>query len=154
MLARTDERTLTGHPEGWDGIGLLYRLDYCRAAECFYCPSHQGHHEVVEYDWFSPAPNLIYTNYHYGGHADWDTGARRRLEGANLVLAVDGLPFGAGFNHDMGMNTLRGDGSVIWDEESRKEMSLLLAQHRDKGEMGGVRWVWRLLEERNRSRDR
>ena len=117
MLARLGTPHSNGHPDGWEGLGLLHRLDYCRAQQCFYCPSHQGEHAPETYDWFQREPTKIYTNYHYAGHIDWQKPVRRRLEERRLLLAVDGLPFGAGFNHDTGMNALRGDGSVLWDEE-------------------------------------
>jgi competence protein ComGC len=110
MVARVED-----HDEPWDGLGLLYRLDYCRAPECFYCPSHTGTHSADRYDWRLYESERIYTNYHYSGHVSWMDPTRRRSlnEGLKLVLATDALSQ-ADWNHGDGMNMLRGDGSVRW----------------------------------------
>ncbi len=118
----------------WDGLGLLYSGGYCQSIECFYCPSHHGAHDLERYrnEWLANTlpgmsaledepfgQDAIYTNYHYGGDLDWSPQRhRRRLEGGEgLVLATDGLRTALDFNHEVGMNVLRGDGSVIWKDD-------------------------------------
>lgn len=106
--------------DGWDGLGILYSGHYCQAHQVFYCPSHHGNHPMERYAdlWDQALGSIpIYTNFHYCGDMDWNTHAKRRLEdGNNLVLLTDGLRSAQDFNHDKGMNVLRGDGSVRWTD--------------------------------------
>ncbi|MBT8486364.1 MAG: hypothetical protein KJO43_12355, partial [Phycisphaerae bacterium] len=110
----------------WDGIGLLFRDGYCDAPECFYCPSHTGQHQLDVNRWdrnLAIQGNRIYANYHYSGHKEWDGEqvVRQLHRGDRLVLAADGFRDRSDFNHDVGLNALRGDGSVRWFEDSAKE---------------------------------
>jgi prepilin-type N-terminal cleavage/methylation domain-containing protein len=114
----------------WDGLGLLFALHYCDTPECFYCPSHRGNHPFERYAsaWRSPTPGQsIFTNYHYAGHMDWKNASRRRtmLDGYRLVLATDGLRTASDFNHLVGMNSLRGDGSVRWRDDTENIYGVL-----------------------------
>jgi len=111
-----------GDANVWDGLGLLYQTGYCGSPECFYCPSHKGEHHLDRHTWDYPKFATIYTNYHYSGNVDWATrGRRRSLQDTQLVLAVDGIRSQRDFNHETGMNMLRGDGSVRWFEDSSDE---------------------------------
>lgn len=108
---------------GWDGLGLLYALDFCPAPECFYCPSHHGDHPYERYAdlWEYPAKAArIFTNYHYAGDVDWVNRNKRRNidDGLQLVLATDGLRTLQDFNHKTGLNLLRADGSVKWRDNA------------------------------------
>lgn len=108
---------LPEHLKGWDGLGLLHVMEYCRAVECYYCPSHTGEHPIDRYadDWKSPQSEPIYINYHYAGHIDWDTRRRRSFRlSPDFVIASDGLRTTSDFNHGRGMNILFGDASVEW----------------------------------------
>ena len=121
-----------GEPENWEGLGHLYAEYYCETPETFYCPSHRGNHPFEKYrnhvnygDVYFYYRRMegdgprIYTNYHYAGDVNWKTGKRRRLnEGYSFVIATDGLRTLKDLNHHPGMNVLRGDGSVIWREDS------------------------------------
>jgi prepilin-type processing-associated H-X9-DG protein len=103
----------------WDGLGLLYKEQYCGNPEIFYCPGYAGEHtfENYRYDWMKPGPRRIQTNYHYSGHKDWETGTRRQLrDGERLILACDSLREPLHRNHEEGLNALYGDGSVRWLE--------------------------------------
>ncbi len=151
MIARYTENGETGRFDprrGWDGLGRLYIRDYCSTPECFYCPSHYGEHTVDRYDWAKNAePHRIVTNYHYGGHMDWEDHSIRSIEDPNLVLAVDGLPTATAFNHmKAGMNTLRGDGSVRWHEGDQDRVAI---ESNEKAIGGGprIRGLWNLIEE-------
>lgn len=109
---------------GWDGIGALYSNHYCGSAECFYCPSHKGLHPYERYAdvWQLMSTNTaVFTNYHYAGDVEWNHPNRKRrslIEGYALVLTTDGMRTKADFNHVVGMNVLRGDGSVRWREDN------------------------------------
>ena len=120
-------------PDGaWDGIGHLYEQHYCDTPECFYCPSHHGKHPFEHYanSWCEEAPpSIIFTNYHYAGHMEWkkQNGVHRRtlLDGYELVLATDGMRTTNDFNHILGMNMLRGDGSVHWSDDTQPIYEIL-----------------------------
>jgi type II secretory pathway pseudopilin PulG len=121
-----------GNLGAWDGLGWLYRDFYCNAPEIFYCPSHKGEHFYERYEraWHPLNRRRIYTNYHYAGPLDWDTGDKRRInsnvKGETIILATDGLRTRRDFNHDTGMNVLRGDASVLWrDDVCRQLISYL-----------------------------
>ncbi|TVQ54672.1 MAG: type II secretion system protein [Phycisphaerales bacterium] len=117
MAARMPRSSQEG---SWDGFGILYHLQYCGSHECFYCPSHTGQHPISRYaqDWFSDSDSLIYTNYHYSGDRDWETGMRRFMfRPASLIIATDGLRTADDVNHRFGTNAAYGDGSVRWRTE-------------------------------------
>ena len=119
MAAHTGQEPTGNH---WEGLGWLYAQHYSDVPAVFYCPSHTGEHPFERYHALYPqyrymlaAGSPIYTNYHYAGDVDWETGTRRRLEeGSSLVIATDGLRTVRDFNHRTGLNVLRGDGSVLW----------------------------------------
>jgi len=117
----TISRFGTESPHDWDGFGLLYAWGYCETAECYYCPSHHGQHFYDQYAsaWRQEKSIPIFTNYHYAGDLDWETGVRRNyLAGEGLVLATDGLRTIDDYNHRIGMNVLAGDVSVRWREDT------------------------------------
>ena len=103
---------------GWDGLGRLYALRYLESPETFYCPSHDGEHPKERYlqTWDSRS-GTIYTNYHYAGHKNWETGLHRRFANPErMVLLTDGLRRQSDLSHRTGLNVLMGDGSVRWHE--------------------------------------
>ena len=126
MLART-----SGKDSQWDGLGYLFKLHYCEASECFYCPSHHGEHLFERYAgmWEQAAAPCepIYTNFHYAGQLEWNKSNRRRVltDGYKLVLLTDGLRTASDFNHTQGMNSLRGDGSVHWCDDTEGILKVL-----------------------------
>ncbi len=103
---------------GWEGIGLLYALRYVEGHEVFYCPSHEGEHQSDSYTQaWEEGRGTIYTNYHYSGHKNWETGLHRRFAAADrLVLLTDGLRRRSDLSHRTGLNVLMGDVSVRWHE--------------------------------------
>ena len=111
--------------DNWDALGRLKKWHYCDTPDCFYCPSHEGDHQLTALadEWYEgtrTTNDALYTNYQYVGHKDWRTGTRRRLlEGSRLVLATDSLRTVSDFSHGIGMNMLRGDGSVSWRDDVR-----------------------------------
>ena len=128
-----------GDPLNWEGIGYLYAQHYCSSAQCFYCPSHSGEHSYERYESLYQFPNstsMIFTNYHYAGDKDRDELAsanpddamplaRRRIIEANTVLLTDGMRTAQDFSHTIGMNVLRGDGSVRWRDDKNEIYPLL-----------------------------
>lgn len=134
-----------GDPMNWEGIGVLFHQHYCNA-ECFYCPSHAGRHTFDRYEQFYAtqySPNMVFTNYQYAG--DRDRGAllsvvaaggttaavpppKRLLLDAATALLTDGMRTMRDFNHTVGMNVLRGDGSVRWRDDNNEIYPLLPAE--------------------------
>jgi hypothetical protein len=116
--------------EKWEGLGWLYRWRHVNSPEVFYCPSHAGEHPYDRYQDLYPryrqvdviATTPIYMNYQYAGDKDWANedhpDRRRRLTDENLIIATDGLRTVSDFNHQVGMNVLRGDSSVAWHEDA------------------------------------
>jgi prepilin-type N-terminal cleavage/methylation domain-containing protein len=104
----------------WDGLGHLYKWHYCGSSESYYCPSHEGNHthEECKGKWDTQSNDEpMYANYQYVGHKDWRTGAPRSLlQGNKLILVTDSMRTKADFNHGVGYNELRGDGSVSWKD--------------------------------------
>ena len=105
--------------EGWDGLGWLYARHYLDSHETFYCPNHDGDHPLDRYEeQWERGTGTIYTNYHYAGHVNWNTYETRRFDrGDRMVLLTDGLRRRSDFNHRIGLNVLRGDGSVRWQDD-------------------------------------
>lgn len=144
-------------PDNWDGLGLLFQGAYCRAPDCFYCPSHTGSYRVERSRerWYHPGGDPIYTNFHYSGDVDWVTGQPRDLaiamrNGNRLVLAADGLRSLESLNHRDGLNLLYGDGSVHWKHSlSGIEDVLPLSEEEtlDSGEKDQYQGLWRLIEQ-------
>jgi prepilin-type N-terminal cleavage/methylation domain-containing protein len=139
-------------PEAWDGLGLLYRHDYCDCAQCFYCPSHHGFHDIDEYqqDMLDPGERQIFGNYHYAGHLVWETqqqiAARRKLEdGHRVVLVTDGLRSALDFNHRVGMNVLRGDISVIWQGDQEEVIYNMLPTDPEGGTEDDYAALWQAI---------
>lgn len=127
---------LPEHLRGWDGLGLLHAMDYCRAVSCYYCPSHSGDHPIERYtdEWTSPGEESIYINYHYAGHINWDTRRRRAFKlSSNFIIASDGLRTVSDFNHGTGLNLLFGDGSVVY-----RNSALALYHMLPEGELAGA----------------
>ena len=107
-------------PDKWDGLGLLYFYGYLGTPESMFAPSYQGQNSFESY-----APNfqvndftpleVMHSNFHYGGHIDWESGAIRRLTSLKrLTLATDGFRARSELNHDRGLNRLHTDVSVSW----------------------------------------
>lgn len=102
----------------FEGLGrLLPRCGfYVDSASCLYCASHTGEHSVERYAdaLVKPADeDRAYSNYHYRGDVDLNTGMRYRLNNDHeFVLATDGLRTQSDFNHNIGLNILFGDLAV------------------------------------------
>lgn len=151
-----DPRELTvlhlNEPDQWDGMGLLYAGGYADDPGVFYCPSHRGSHMKERYasEWWQPDGTLIHGNYHYGGHVDWENPERRRrLDDNGIVLASDGLRSYFELNHKMGMNILRGDGSVRWREDGEAIATLSAAAASGDIDADIYRGLWHQVETDN-----
>lgn len=110
---------------GFEGIGLLYMLDYVGAPKVFYSPSHSGDHPYVRYaNQFLAPDNVIYSNFHYRGHMD-PFGNNRVLtldRDPDRVFLTDGMRTRRDLNHRDGFHRLFGDGSVRWKADLEEKL--------------------------------
>lgn len=150
-------RTHTNHFNNWDGLGILFQEGYCDSCDIFYCPSHRGDHPMERYVGFWTRPNSrfapiyepVYMNYHYAGDLEWESGQPRNLnEGNSLVLTTDGLRTLRDFNHGTGMNVLRGDGSVKWEENTVGVVEMLpMAGLEDPNDADMYQSLWGVIQD-------
>ena len=133
-IANGRERRYIPEPlvdKSWDGLGRLYKWHYCGTPETFYCPSHEGEHTLDKCEelWKDdPSDKVLYSNYQYVGHKNWRSGkpiSLLRVE--KLILVTDGMRTKSDYNHGVGHNELRGDGSVAWEDgyEIRTQLAVL-----------------------------
>lgn len=112
----TDLLRLDGHPRNggkktFDGLGLLFSLEYAAHPDVFYCPSHSGSHGMDSYlDEFLSGDGEIVGNFHY------------RLLPVKFfstipqetALLTDSMRSKLDYSHTVGCNVLRADHSVTW----------------------------------------
>ena len=152
--------------QNWEGLGWLYggRGRHVNSPEVFYCPSHAGEHPYERYQdvyrrYRQPdviATTPIYMNYQYAGDTDWanedQPDRRRRFTDETLIIATDGLRTRSDFNHQVGMNVLRGDSSVAWREDASthqvRDMLPLGAGTSDDTDMA-YDLIWKIIEDSN-----
>lgn len=101
---------------GWDGLGLLWQWGYFESPKAFYAPHLLDDLSAQQIaDSFRVAGDEdIHSDYHYGGHLEWDTRAKRTLSQKSLVIASDTLRRVTELNHEEGLNLVFSDGSVQW----------------------------------------
>jgi len=102
---------------GWDGLGRLWQWGYSDTPIIFFAPHLVDRFEQdrLEQEFRDPSGIELHSDYHYGGHVAWDTGARRFLHEQGLVIASDTLRWVNQLNHEDGLNLVRNDGSVEWE---------------------------------------
>jgi prepilin-type N-terminal cleavage/methylation domain-containing protein len=133
----------------WEGIGLLYRMDYINAPEVFYCPSHRGDHPYERYRYdFLEGQGTIYSNYHYRGDID-ETGRYYSLAtDGDLVFLIDGLRTQRDFNHRIGYNLLFGNGTVEWRSDPNGELfNRLPTQTLGAGSKEVYDEIWNIIDD-------
>lgn len=101
-------------PDGWDGLGQLFRGGFGVAAGSYYCPAHRGEHRQSRYapDFSASGPLDIVSNYQYrtgrNGSRSLSTLDNR------MAFIADGLSSQSDFSHSSGSNVARLDLSVNW----------------------------------------
>lgn len=114
---RLDNHPLAANSVVWDGLGILYELEYLSHPAVFYCPSHHGYHDITLYDHqFIQPTGTIVSNYQYR----YGTGLRTKYLSdltSEVAILADGLRSKPDYNHEVGMNMVLADGSVQWVED-------------------------------------
>ncbi len=143
--ARADQMVIVrvgNTPGDWDGLGMLFSLDYLDAARVFYCPAHHGDHPVSRYErqWLAPVGEIV-SNYQYRGPSQ-----RNAVTAGALV--VDALRTKRDFSHQVGANVLRSDYSVIWLPDSDRSLFRALPDHElEDGADQLVAAAWEAIDE-------
>jgi prepilin-type N-terminal cleavage/methylation domain-containing protein len=122
----------SGHAPGewgrWDGIGLLYSLEYLNAPDIYYCPSHMGNHSAERYEqqWDVDATSEIIANYQFRGVGP-DGQTKMYNIPARSAIVTDTLRSYEDLNHETGFNVLHAGLSVSWadGDGSQQIMDLL-----------------------------
>ena len=114
-----------------DGLGLLFQFSkYCDSPKCLYCPSHQNTHQYEEYETDIERSTkhsysyggTSYSNYQYVGNDG--SPDRLHLLRDDRILISDGFRTKADYNHQVGMNTIRGDCSIHWWNDDQNQFYL------------------------------
>jgi type II secretory pathway pseudopilin PulG len=105
----------------WDGIGLLYGMDYVPAPNVFYCPSHRGDNPYSKYaPTWNDSQTEIVCNYHFRGEGPLGTNTNNMtrslymIDPAQSSLIADGMRVQSDCNHKVGVNFFRADLTVHW----------------------------------------
>lgn len=112
----TSDRVVLDTSDRWDGLGLLYHLEYLDAAQGFYCPSHAGEHAFDHYrEEFQDQDSDIATNYQYR----LPQGVRYFSDYRNsTTLLADAMRTQLDYNHLVGNYMFKADLSVTWFADS------------------------------------
>ncbi len=140
--------TAGGMAVTWDGLGILFDLDYLRSPQAFYCPSHHGEHNysVYKQDWVDSRGEIA-CNYQYrvpkksAFLADLDVW---------VTILADGMETKLDYNHRIGNNFLRTDGGVSWYADDDGSLMRSLPDSRPRtGRTSGVEdSTWRYMEQK------
>lgn len=111
----------------WDGLGHLFKGEYLETRGIFYCPSHDGMHELDDQlTVWNQMDGDIFGNYQYRGEGP--RGDRRLFQiiPRRTSIISDSIRSEADLNHAAGMNVLRADLAVFWFDDLDDEMIQLL----------------------------
>lgn len=143
--------------EGWDGLGLVYKLDYVHAVKVFYCPSHTGEHPYRRYalSWDTPGVEVV-GNYQYRGNGPSGqpgvvTGRLDQISPQTAALISDGMQTREDYNHLVGANLFRADLSVVWFDDAARRMSSGLSAVKDDTSSEKVETAWEAIDESSRT---
>ena len=115
-----------------DGLGKLFQFGrYCDSPKCLYCPSHRNSHtyetnangiQSSTEHVYSNQP-MMFSNYQYVATNDEP---KLHLLSDDMILLSDGFRTKQDFNHRVGMNTIRGDGSIQWWNDAEQKFYFAL----------------------------
>lgn len=139
-------------PGDWDGLGVLFGLDYLDAPKIFYCPSHSGEQQYERYatefqlqSRRAPAPRVI-GNYHYRGVGPNGSRHLSSIRPSSAALVADGLESRSDFNHTKGTNLLRADYGVSWYLDRTGELLAALSNIENGTAQFGDADPWKIID--------
>ncbi len=134
----------------WDGLGLLYGLEYVGAPNIYYCPSHTGNYRLEDaIDAWNQVQGQteIIANYLYRGTGPDDSRVLYNID-PTAALVTDSLRSYEDLNHDGGFNILQAGLAVNWfnDVGDQIAQDILSRSSGDDGGISDVNNVWSLLD--------
>lgn len=143
----------------WDGLGLLYHVEYLNASKVFYCPSHRGEtsHAAYARAWTGGDGEII-SNFHFRGQGPTtrrESGTSRPLQTTVLwnidpsqsSLIADSMRSQRDYNHPRGVNFFRADLSVHWFDDPLGAIRDSLPESKDQPGGGtAVSEAWNALD--------
>lgn len=152
-MALTDENGRK--PDGLGRLVLGFGGGYVSDPRVLFCPCHCGEHTFERYqgDLEKHATlgygSRVFCNYHYRGTVDPVTHQPLpRTIRPDLVLLVDGLRTRRDFNHVIGTNRLKADGSVDWFMDTHNWIYKSLPIEPTGIDSTGVfETIWRLIDQ-------
>lgn len=107
----------------WDGLGVLYDMDYLTAPGVFYCPSHHGANPYAANlaSWSADHAEVV-CNYQFRAGPETHLFS---MDGERAVVS-DALRTQSDFNHVVGCNFMRADLSATWYTDSIGQIITLL----------------------------
>lgn len=139
-------RQVIEQDDRWDGLGLLYDLEYLDAANSFYCPSHTGDHAFDHYmEQYEERETDIATNYQYR----LPTNVRYFSDfRSSTTLLADAMRTQMDYNHLVGNYMFKADLSVTWfsDSDGRLFASLPGDLTNPNDASAAVESAWDLLD--------
>ena len=139
-----------GHPgTRWDGIGKLFEGTYLPSRGIFYCPSHTGEHTKFRYAevWANLSLGSIAGNYHYRGVGTNGSKILSDIHPDSSALLADAMRTRSDWNHVIGTNVGRVDGSVFWYQDGEGELAEKLPGDGNVGQSVMLtRGIWKMLD--------
>lgn len=139
-----------GHPATrWDGIGKLYQGGYLPSQGIFYCPSHSGENTRWRYAeaWANIGSGSIAGNYHYRGQGANLSTVLSSIHPDSAALLADAMRTRSDWNHEIGTNVGRADGSVFWYQDGEGAIAESLPGDGNAPQSATlISGIWRLLD--------
>lgn len=133
----------------WDGLGLLYGLEYISASSIYYCPSHQGNfrYDDAQDDWMHlEDTDEIVINYLYRGAGPNGSRVLYNIN-STAALITDTLRSYDDLNHESGFNVLQAGLAVDWYDDIGDAIANDLLARSDDDPSNTVQDAWGRLDE-------
>lgn len=156
LTLRVPDQVRTDNP--FDGIGLLFSLEYLPAPKVFYCPSHTGENPYSRYarSWGAAGDEIV-GNYHYRGEGPAGrasrSGARApttrilyAIDPAQSSLIADGMRVRSDYNHKVGVNFFRADLMAHWFDDRTLAVADSLPESKDGASSTVVESAWARMD--------
>jgi type II secretory pathway pseudopilin PulG len=132
----------------WDGIGLLYSMEYLNAPGIYYCPSQRGTHAEAQYEdkWGIDGKAEIVSNFQFRGLGPNDE-QRLYLIASKAAIVTDTMRSYEDLNHLTGFNVLQAGLSVSWSEGAGSQQIIdLLLRGGDDDKSASTNRAWANLD--------